>query len=76
MANEFVGVQTAMFDEKPTYAFVEKRQKNANLKHEAIRTRFKELYNGKRLRIDDVVEELCKEFFIAKITVERILRRG
>lgn len=76
MANQIVGVQTAMFDEQPVYAFVKERQDNTNKRHEAIRARFKELYNGKRLRIDDVVDKLCEEFFLAKITVERILRKG
>lgn len=74
MADEYVGVQTAMFEVPPTYAWVEERQKNANKKHEAIRVRFKELYDGKRLRIDDVVTALCKEFFLARITIEKILR--
>ena len=74
--DEFVGVQTAMFGEKPIYAFVEKRQKHTEAKHEAICARFKELYNTKRLRIDDVTEQLSKEYFLAIITIERILRKG
>lgn len=73
--SKIVGVQTTMFDAKPTYAFVGVRQSNTNLKHERIKQRFKELYDGKRIRIDDAVETLCKEFFLARITVERILRK-
>lgn len=76
MEKIIAGVQTTMFDVKPKYAFVEKRQDHAKEKHKAICARFKELYNGKRRRIDDVVEMLCKEYFLSKITIERILRKG
>lgn len=74
--DKYVGVQTTMFDVKPTYAFVEKRQRHTEEKHKAIRARFKELYDTKRLRIDDVTEQLSKEYFLAVITIERILRKG
>lgn len=75
MADQVVGVQTAMFDETPVHPFVKVRQDNKNKRHEAIRARCKELYTQKRIRYDDVVNKLCEEFFLAKITVERILRK-
>lgn len=44
-------------------------------KYKAIQDRYKQLYETQRLRIDDCIEQLMKEFFIEhQDTVWRILR--
>lgn len=67
-------VQTDLFG-NPVHSWVQVRDKNTKRKHIAIRQRFDELYKQKRIRIDDVVEILVDEFFLSKITIERILRK-
>jgi hypothetical protein len=39
-----------------------------------FKARFDELYNKERLRVDDVWQQLEKEYFINKITLQRRLR--
>ena len=46
---------------------IEKR--NAKLKE-----RMNELYNVHRLRYDDVISKLCDEFFLAPLTIQRIVK--
>jgi hypothetical protein len=41
----------------------------------AISARFTELYEKSRTRYDDVIVKLQQEFFLSKITVERILKQ-
>lgn len=43
-------------------------------KYIAIRRRFKKLYEVDRMRIDDVIGQLCTEFFVAEVTVWKVLR--
>lgn len=42
-------------------------------RHERIRARFKQLYDVKRVRVDDVIEMLCDEYGYAEITIKRIV---
>ena len=50
------------------------RKKNKAARNERIRTRFNELYNVERKRIDDAIDTLCEEFSLAKSTIESALR--
>lgn len=43
-------------------------------KYRAIQTRYRELYDGKRLRIDDVEAKLCEEFFLSPLRVRAVLK--
>ena len=43
-------------------------------RNEAMSARFNQLYNEKRVRMDDVIEQLTREFFLSSITILRILR--
>jgi len=43
-------------------------------KYIAIRRRFKKLYEVDRMRIDDVIGQLCSEYFVAEVTVWKVLR--
>lgn len=43
-------------------------------RNEAMSDRFNQLYNEKRVRMDDVIEHLSREFFLSPITILRILR--
>ncbi|RMF46263.1 MAG: hypothetical protein D6751_05465 [Deltaproteobacteria bacterium] len=47
---------------------------NTLRKYQRIQQRYRELYDGKRLRHDDVIQHLMDEFFISELTVYRILR--
>lgn len=42
-------------------------------KYIKIQVRYKELYDVKRIRHDDVVIQLAEEFFVSAQTVERVL---
>lgn len=53
---------------------VTKLRPNSLKKYRAIQARFKELYDGRRIRIDDVYQVLCKEFFISEIRLYEIMR--
>jgi hypothetical protein len=43
-------------------------------RYRAIKDRFDQLYNDKRIRYDDVIRKLGEEFFISEHTVLRILK--
>jgi hypothetical protein len=45
-------------------------QRNAH-----IHDRFRELYEQERLRLDDVVQQLSREFHLAPLTIDRILQK-
>jgi hypothetical protein len=51
-----------------------KRKARTEKKREAIRQEFNRLYNEKRLRYDDVIEELSGMFFVAPRTIEGYLK--
>lgn len=53
---------------------IKTRTGNTLARNERIRTRFNELYNTERKRLDDVIEILATEFCIAKRTVESALK--
>jgi hypothetical protein len=42
-------------------------------KYAEIQAVYKELYDSRRLRIDDVLQQLSERFFLSQTTVERIL---
>lgn len=50
------------------------RKKNTEARNERIRNRFNYLYNEERKRVDDVINDLCKEFCLAKSTIETALK--
>lgn len=39
-----------------------------------LKERMNELYNKERLRYDDVISKLCEEFYLAPLTVQRIIK--
>lgn len=43
-------------------------------KYRAVQRRFQELYEEKRLRIDDVEAQLCAEFFIGRGRLQAIMK--
>lgn len=43
-------------------------------KYKAVQARYKHLYHTKRLRIDDVYQQLAKEFYFSVRWVEEVLR--
>lgn len=45
------------------------------LKYHAMKKRFDVLHNDQRLRIDDVVKQLCVEFFMVEKTVWKVLNK-
>jgi len=53
---------------------VSKLRPNSLIKYRAIQNRFKELYDGHRIRVDDVYEKLGEEFFLSEIRLYEILR--
>jgi hypothetical protein len=50
------------------------RRANKEARDKRIKELFQELYNGKRLRIDDCYKAIADRFFLSKSTVEQILR--
>lgn len=51
------------------------RDKNLSaLRDEAIRNRFRELFEVQRLRLDDVMATLSREFYLAQNTINHILK--
>jgi len=50
------------------------RKTNIAARNERLRQRFNYLYNTERKRIDDVIDTLCQEFCLEKITIERLLK--
>jgi hypothetical protein len=48
---------------------------NTRLRDAAIKARYKVLHDTERLRLDDTIQRLCTEFFLAERTVWNILRR-
>lgn len=53
---------------------VSKLRPNSLKKYRAIQDRFKELYDGHRIRIDDVYNTLSREFYISEIRLYEIMR--
>lgn len=53
---------------------VAKLRPNSLKKYRAIQQRFKELYDGQRIRVDDVYDILSREFFISEIRLTEIMR--
>jgi len=51
-------VQLDLFGNPVASDWGKKRTENANVKHEAIRLEYKVMYHEKRIRHDDVIEEL------------------
>lgn len=51
------------------------REQNKIRKWTAVQNRFKELYDGERLRIDDVFDRLADEFYISVDQVHHIMRQ-
>ena len=43
-------------------------------KYRAIKTRFEHLYNTKRVRYDDVIQQLAQEYFCSEQTILRVLK--
>lgn len=39
-----------------------------------VQQRFNHLHNVKRMRIDDVIEQLCQEFYAREWTIRQYLR--
>lgn len=52
------------------------RQKNTELRDAAMYTRYKALYEGKRIRYDDVITAIAEEFYCSRHTVQDALRRA
>jgi Na+/glutamate symporter len=70
--NETTIIQLDLFGTPVTSWSVE-RKKNANKKHEAIRTEYRKMYEEKRIRHDDVIKALADKFYMSVITIEKIL---
>ena len=50
------------------------RKKNSSARNERIRERFNELHHDRRIRYDDVMETLSKEFCLAQSTIMKALK--
>jgi hypothetical protein len=50
-------------------------RENTIRRDEALKARFKELHEVKRIRLDDCIAQLRQEFFLAEKTVWNVLRR-
>lgn len=44
-------------------------------KYAEIQRAYKDLYTGRRIRIDDVLIQLSEQFFLSTTTIERILAK-
>ena len=44
------------------------------LRNQALRARFHQLYHKKRIRTDDVIKQLETEFFITERTIRAVLK--
>ena len=53
----------------------ETRKKNSSERNRRIAIRFNELHNDKRIRYDDVLETLSKEFMLEQSTILKILKK-
>jgi len=64
------------FEKKATriQKIVDVRKANTIARNEKIRKRFDELFNKDRMRYDDVMEELCREFNLAMSTIHTALK--
>lgn len=51
-----------------------KRTENRIKRNAAIYTRYKELYDKERVRIDDCIKKLCEEFFLTEPTIQKAIR--
>lgn len=52
---------------------IENRKKTITRRNEAIRKRYHELYNDKRIRHDDCIKKLCNQFYLSEVSINRIL---
>jgi len=50
------------------------RKRNHEARTERIRSRFNELHNDRRIRYDDVLESLSREFCLAQSTILSALK--
>lgn len=50
------------------------RKRNTEARNHRIRTRFNQLYNQERTRIDDVIRRISEEFCLSVATVEKMLK--
>lgn len=50
------------------------RINNRQRRDNAVRRRVDHLYNTKRKRLDDVIQEVADEFYLSTITVKNILK--
>lgn len=51
------------------------RKKNTAERNNKIKARFSELYEKKRMRLDDVISQLAEEFCLSPLTIERIISK-
>lgn len=49
------------------------RKGNTAIRNEKITQRFNDKFNIERKRYDDVINELCAEFSLAKSTIEKVI---
>jgi hypothetical protein len=50
------------------------RTANTSARNERITAQFNHKYNVERKRYDDVIQELCSEFSLAKSTIESVIK--
>lgn len=50
------------------------RRKSTIEKYKKIQERYRYLYNEERKRLDDVITQLCDEFFMNEAGIWRVLR--
>lgn len=53
----------------------EKRKTRTNARNQTLINRFNALFNKNRIRYDDVLETVAKEFNLSKLTAENIIKR-
>lgn len=53
---------------------IETRKGNTDSRNQRITDSFNHKYNVERKRYDDVVNELCTEFSLAKSTIEKVIK--
>lgn len=49
------------------------QKKRTARRNKKLKEQFEHLYNKKRLRLDDAIQKLCEDFFLAESTVQRII---
>lgn len=54
----------------------ERRRDNIARRNASIRSQFNHLYQVKRLRHDDCIEELGKEFHVSVRTIRKVIKSG